>query len=277
MKREDIRVAILRIEGTNCEQESFDAFRRLGTRPEFVHLKQLLNIDCDKNERRSLFDFQCIMIPGGFSAGDYVRAGAIFAARMKSRLLGELKEYVKQEYPILGICNGFQVLIETGLLPGTDEIISGHPRACLMTNDSNRFECRPTYLRHDNRGKCIFTRKIRKGEIRLIPSAHAEGKLVFSPEDKDILRRMEDNDQIVFRYVNPDGELAGYPWNPNGSVDNIAGICNHIGNVFGMMPHPERVFYRFQHPDWTRKLTDNLYGDGKDIFEAVINYIEKKF
>lgn len=277
MKREDIRVAILRIEGTNCEQESFDAFRRLGTRPEFVHLKQLLNIDCDKNERRSLFDFQCIMIPGGFSAGDYVRAGAIFAARMKSRLLGELKEYVKQEYPILGVCNGFQVLIETGLLPGTDEIISGHPRACLMTNDSNRFECRPTYLRHDNRGKCIFTRKIRKGEIRLIPSAHAEGKLVFSPEDKDILRRMEDNDQIVFRYVNPDGELAGYPWNPNGSVDNIAGICNHIGNVFGMMPHPERVFYRFQHPDWTRKLTDNLYGDGKDIFEAVINYIEKKF
>ena len=277
MKREDIRVAILRIEGTNCEQESFDAFRRLGTRPEFVHLKQLLNIDCDKNERRSLFDFQCIMIPGGFSAGDYVRAGAIFAARMKSRLLGELKEYVKQEYPILGICNGFQVLIETGLLPGTDEIISGHPRACLMTNDSNRFECRPTYLRHDNRGKCIFTRKIRKGEIRLIPSAHAEGKLVFSPEDRDILRRMEDNDQIVFRYVNPDGELAGYPWNPNGSVDNIAGICNHIGNVFGMMPHPERVFYRFQHPDWTRKLTDNPYGDGKDIFEAVINYIEKKF
>lgn len=277
MKREDIRVAILRIEGTNCEQESFDAFRRLGTRPEFVHLKQLLNIDCDKNERRSLFDFQCIMIPGGFSAGDYVRAGAIFAARMKSRILGELKEYVKQEYPILGICNGFQVLIETGLLPGTDEIISEHPRACLMTNDSNRFECRPTYLRHDNRGKCIFTRKIGKGEIRLIPSAHAEGKLVFSPEDKNILKRMEENDQIVFRYVNPDGELAGYPWNPNGSVDNIAGICNRIGNVFGMMPHPERVFYRFQHPDWTRKLTDNLYGDGKDIFEAVINYIEKKF
>ncbi|RLF50206.1 MAG: phosphoribosylformylglycinamidine synthase subunit PurQ, partial [Thermoplasmata archaeon] len=104
MKKGDIRVAILRIEGTNCEQESFDAFRRLGTRPEFVHLKQLLNIDCDKNEKRSLFDFQCIMIPGGFSAGDYVRAGAIFAARMKSRLLGELKEYVKQEYPILGIC-----------------------------------------------------------------------------------------------------------------------------------------------------------------------------
>ena len=277
MKNGDIRVAILRIEGTNCEQESFDAFRRLGTRPEFVHLKQLLNIDCDKNEKRSLFDFQCIMIPGGFSAGDYVRAGAIFAARMKSRLLGELKEYVKQEYPILGICNGFQVLIETGLLPGTDEIISEHPRACLMTNDSNRFECRPTYLRHDNRGKCIFTRKIGKGEIRLIPSAHAEGKLVFSPEDENILKRMEENDQIVFRYVNPDGELAGYPWNPNGSVDSIAGICNHIGNVFGMMPHPERVFYRFQHPDWTRKLTDNLYGDGKDIFEAVINYIEKKF
>jgi phosphoribosylformylglycinamidine synthase len=277
MKREDIRVGILRIEGTNCEQESFDAFKRLGVKPEFVHLKQLLGIDCDEGERRSLFDFQCIMIPGGFSAGDYVRAGAIFAARMKSKLSKELKEYVGQEYPILGVCNGFQVLIELGLLPGIDEIMSEHPRACLMTNDSNRFECRPTYLRHDNRGKCIFTRNIRKGEIRLIPSAHAEGKLVFPrDEEKAILKKLEDNDQIVFRYVDPEGNIAGYPWNPNGSTDNIAGICNHIGNVFGMMPHPERVFYRYQHPDWTRRSPEG-YGDGKDIFESVISYIERKF
>lgn len=277
VKRGEIKVGILRIEGTNCEQESFDSFKRLGVNPEFVHLKQLLGVDCDKGENRSLFDYQCIMIPGGFSAGDYVRAGAIFAARMKSKLSKDLEEYVKQEYPILGVCNGFQVLIELGLLPGIDEIISKYPKACLMTNDSNRFECRPTYLRHDNRGKCVFTRRIKRGEIRLIPSAHAEGKLVFpSREEEKILRNLEENDQVVFRYVDPDGNLAGYPWNPNGSIDNIAGICNYIGNVFGMMPHPERVFYRFQHPDWTRRESDTN-GDGKAVFESVIEYIEKKF
>lgn len=277
MKREEIKIGILRIEGTNCEKESFDSFKRLGVNPEFVHLKQLLGIDCEKEEKRSLFDYQCIMIPGGFSAGDYIRAGAIFAARIKSRLFKDLREYVEQEYPILGVCNGFQVLIELGLLPGIKEIISDYPKACLMTNDSNRFECRPTYLRHDNRGKCIFTKKIGKGEIRLIPSAHAEGKLVFPiGEEKKIIKEMEENDQIVFRYVDPEGNLAGYPWNPNGSVDNIAGICNYIGNVFGMMPHPERVFYGFQHPNWTRKdLTTD--GDGKAIFESTIDYIMKKF
>ncbi|HDO19429.1 MAG TPA: phosphoribosylformylglycinamidine synthase subunit PurQ, partial [Thermoplasmatales archaeon] len=90
-----------------------------------------------------------------------------------------------------------------------------------------------------------------------------------------IIRRLEENDQIVFRYVDPDGSLAGYPWNPNGSIDNIAGICNYIGNVFGMMPHPERVFYNFQHPDWTRN--KNVIGDGRTIFESVIKYIEKRF
>lgn len=275
MKREEIRVGILRIEGTNCEQESFDSFRRVGVRPEFVHLKQLLGMDCEKEERRSIFDYQCIMLPGGFSAGDYVRGGAIFASRIKSRLSRDIEEYVRMEYPILGVCNGFQILIELGLLPGIDEVMSRHPKACLMTNDSNRFECRPTYLRHDNDGKCVFTRLIRKSEIRLIPSAHAEGKLVLEEPEK-MIKEMEKNDQIVFRYVDPEGKTAGYPWNPNGSIDNIAGICNHIGNVFGMMPHPERVFYRYQHPDWTRG-RESMYGDGRDIFESVVRYIEKKF
>ena len=276
MKREDIRIAILRIEGTNCEEETFRAFARLGVNPEYVHLKQLLGIDCRKNERRDIFDFHCLVIPGGFSAGDYIRAGTIFAARIKSKLLKELKEFVIQEYPIMGICNGFQVLIELGLLPGIDEIISDYPKACLMTNDSNRFECRPTYLKCENRGKCVFTRKIKRGKIRLFPSAHAEGKFVLPfGKEKEMLKKMEENDQIVFRYVDPDGNYAGYPWNPNGSVDNIAGICNHIGNVFGIMPHPERVFYGYQHPDWTRHGYREL-GDGRDIFESVIDYLIRK-
>ncbi|HID25567.1 MAG TPA: phosphoribosylformylglycinamidine synthase subunit PurQ [Thermoplasmata archaeon] len=278
MKEEEMRIAILRIEGTNCEQESFDAFARLGTKPEFVHLKQLLGVDCTKDECRDVFDYHCIMIPGGFSAGDYVRAGAIFAARVKSKLREKLVQYVKEEHPLIGVCNGFQVLIELGLLPGVDEIISETPKACLMTNDSNRFECRPTLLKHENRGTCVFTRKIPKEAVRLIPVAHAEGKLMFPLNEQDrYLKELKDNDQIVFRYVDPDGNYAGYPWNPNGSVSNIAGICNNLGNVFGMMPHPERVFYRFQHPDWTRYNNVNSSGDGRAVFESVIYYLKKRF
>ncbi len=278
LKKQDIKIAILRIEGTNCEQESHDAFENLGTKPEFVHLKQLLHIDCNKDEKRNLSDFQCLMIPGGFSAGDYIRAGAIFAARIKSKLQKELKEYVEQEYPILGVCNGFQVLTELGLLPAIKDTISPTPKACLTINDSDRFECRPTYLKHENNGKCIFTKKIQKNEIRLIPSAHAEGKLLFPLDmQNDFINDLEKNDQIVFKYVDSEGNYAGYPWNPNGSPQNIAGICNHIGNVFGMMPHPERVLDRYQHPDWTQKSKDIKEGDGKAVFESVIDYICKRF
>lgn len=278
MKKKDVKIAVLRIEGTNCEQESYDAFKRLGANPEFVHLKQLLHIDCNKNEKRNVSDFQCIMVPGGFSAGDYIRAGAIFAARIKSKIGKDLEKFVKQEYPILGVCNGFQVLTELGLLPGIDRIMKNIPDACLNINDSNRFECRPTLLKHENNGKCVFTSKIAKNEIRLIPSAHAEGKLLF-PLDKqeEYLKKLEKNDQIVFRYVDPNGDYAGYPWNPNGSFSNLAGICNDIGNVFGMMPHPERTYYFHQHSNWTRKKNNKNIGDGRAVFESVLDYICKRF
>jgi phosphoribosylformylglycinamidine synthase len=278
LKLKDIKIAILRIEGTNCEQESYDAFKRLGASPEFVHLKQLLNIDCNKDEIRKISQYQCLMIPGGFSAGDYIRAGAILAARIKSKLNKDVVEFVKKGYPILGVCNGFQVLIELGLLPGINKIITQVPDACLNINDSNRYECRPTLLKHENNGKCVFTSKIPKNDIRLIPSAHTEGKLLFPLEkQQQYLKILENNDQIVFRYVDFDGNYAGYPWNPNGSPMNIAGICNPQGTVFGMMPHPERTFYKFQHPNWTATGLGNNIGDGRAIFESVLDYISKKF
>jgi phosphoribosylformylglycinamidine synthase len=278
LKKKDIKIAVIRIEGTNCEQESFDAFKRLGASPEFVHLKQLLNIDCNKDEKRDVFDYQCLMIPGGFSAGDYIRAGAIFAARIKSKLQKKLVEFVKQEYPILGICNGFQVLIELGLLPGINNIYNQIPDSCLTINDSNRFECRSTLLKHENRGKCIFTSNIKKNSILLIPSAHAEGKLLFPLDRKEeYLKKLDHNDQIVFRYVDPDGNYSGYPWNPNGSIGNIAGICNNIGNVFGMMPHPERTFYKYQNSDWTINGLNNNFGNGRAVFDSIIDYVCKHF
>ncbi len=275
MRTNQVRVCVLRIEGTNCEEETFQAFRRLGTRPEKVHLKQLTGIDVTHEEKRSLSDYQVLALPGGFSAGDYVRAGAIFAARMKSRLSTDLVDFVKSGKPVLGICNGFQILVETGLLPAMSGVMSEYPEAVLGTNDSGRFECRPTLLKKVNRGSCVFTSKIPEDKISVIPSAHAEGKLMFPLEDADrILHELEDNDQIVFKYVDPEGHIAGYPWCPNGSTANIAGICNRDGNVFGLMPHPERVFFRFTHPDWTR--TTDGPGDGRAVFESVIEYVTKK-
>jgi phosphoribosylformylglycinamidine synthase len=270
-----VKVCVLRIEGTNCEEEMFLSFKRLGAKPEKVHLKQLTGTDVSHEERRSLSDFHILALPGGFSAGDYVRAGAIFAARMKSRLSKELVDFVKSGKPVLGVCNGFQILVESGLLPAMSGIMSEYPEAVLGTNDSGRFECRPTLLKKVNRGSCAFTSRISHDKISLIPSAHAEGKLMF-PLDRSrkIVRELEDNDQIVFKYVDPEGNLAGYPWCPNGATENIAGICNREGNVFGLMPHPERVFFRFTHPDWTRE--PDGPGDGRAVFESVLDYATKK-
>jgi phosphoribosylformylglycinamidine synthase len=275
MKASQARVCVLRIEGTNCEEEMFLSFKRLGARPEKIHLKQLTGTDVSQEEKRSLSDYHILALPGGFSAGDYVRAGAIMAARMKSRLSKDLVDFVKSGKPVLGVCNGFQILVETGLLPAMSGIMSEYPEAVLGTNDSARFECRPTLLKKINRGSCVFTSRISPEKISLIPSAHAEGKLMFPLDrSKQIVRELEDNDQIVLKYVDPEGRLAGYPWCPNGATDNIAGICNREGNVFGLMPHPERVFFRFTHPDWTRE--PDGPGDGRAVFESVMEYITKK-
>ncbi|OGS57026.1 MAG: phosphoribosylformylglycinamidine synthase subunit PurQ [Euryarchaeota archaeon RBG_19FT_COMBO_56_21] len=275
MKASQVKVCVLRIEGTNCEEESFAAFKRLGTKPEKVHLKQLTGADVSHEEKRDLSDYQILVLPGGFSAGDYVRAGAIFAARMKSKLSKDLIEFIRARKPVIGICNGFQILVETGLLPAMSGVMSEVPEAVLGTNDSGRFECRPTLLRKVNRDSCVFTAKISPDKVSLIPSAHAEGKLMFPLDrSKKIVRELEDNDQIVFKYVDPEGNLAVYPWCPNGSTDNIAGICNREGNVFGLMPHPERVFFRFTHPDWTR--APDGPGDGRAVFESVLEYVTKR-
>jgi len=266
MRPEDVRVCVLRIEGTNCEDEMADAFLAVGAQAEKVHLKQLIG-SSSAEMRRDLEDYDVLALPGGFSAGDYVRAGAIFAARMKSGIGKDIKKFVEDERPVLGVCNGFQVLVELGLLPSFDETMSPTATAALYTNDSGRFECRPTILRNDNRGKCIFSSSIEKGKVLMMPSAHAEGKLMS--READFIQKLEDNDQIVFRYVGESGNKAEYPWNPNGSESDIAGICNPAGNVMGMMPHPERVITRFTHPDWTRSRPSEE-GDGLPIFRSVM-------
>ncbi len=278
MKRASIRVGVVFIEGTNCEQESAVYFRMLGAQAEKVHLKQLTG-DAPPELRRDLEDYDILMIPGGFAAGDYVRAGTIFAARMRSRLAKELTEFVKAGKPVFGVCNGFQVLVEAGLLPALGGVMTDQPEAVLATNDSSHYECRPSLLKLENGGSCVFTRGLKHGQVVTFISSHAEGKLLL-PRDRErkMLKELEDNDQIVFRFVDDRGRYAGYPWNPSGTTHNIAALCNREGNVFGVQPHPERCFFRHLHPDWTRtEGGDPVYGDGKGIFESALQYVEKRF
>ena len=262
------KVCVLRIEGTNCEDEMAAAFEMVGHETEKVHLKQLIG-DCPKDLERNLMDYDVLALPGGFSAGDYIRAGAIFAARIRSAIGEDVSSFVDDGRPVIGVCNGFQILVELGLLPASAGVTTV-PEAALYVNDSGRFECRPTMLRMDNHGSCLWTSRIAKGDVVMFPSAHAEGHLLFPKgKEADVIRTLEDNDQIVFRYVDADGNEPEYPWNPNGSISDIAGICNPDGNVIGMMPHPERAMTRFNHPDWTRGY-DNEDGDGLKLFQSIV-------
>jgi len=158
-------IAILRMEGTNNEEDIYNAFAALKYPVEMVHLKQFTG-EAKKELQKSIFDYDGIVIPGGFSAGDYIRAGAIFGARLK-KISKELKEFVREGRIIGGICNGFQVLTEAGLLPGIDDVIVSKPQISLGVNDSGRFECRHIFLKHEN--KCFFTEKYEKNEILQVP------------------------------------------------------------------------------------------------------------
>lgn len=271
MKRSDVNVCILRVGGTNCDAETRRAFKELSVNAEIVHFNELL-------KKRNLFDYDGLVFPGGFAYGDYVRAGVIWAKSVAAKLGPELRKYVEEERPILGICNGFQVLTEAGLLPAFDRI-SEYPEAALASNFPPGYRCRWVHLKHENNGKCIFTQKIQKSMVLRIPVSHAEGRLIF-PKEKETtyLKKLYADDQLVFRYCNADGTYADgkYPANPNGAFHDIAGICNPSGTVFGLMPHPERAFFGWQLPDWTRRETLPEFGDGKLVFESMVEFLLKK-
>lgn len=272
MIREDGRVCVIRVGGTNCDAETERALEELGVKADICHLSMIV-------KKRNLLDYEGLIIPGGFSFGDYVRAGAILAKGFLAKLGRDLKDFVDEGRPVLGICNGFQVLVEAGLLPGFNGI-SEYPEAALATNVPIGYRCRWIYLKHENRGDCAFTTSIPRGKVLRMPVAHAEGRFLF-PRDKEgqYLNRLYDNDQLVFRYCNEEGDDAKceYPSNPNGSFHDIAGICNSDGTIFGLMPHPERAFYGWQLPDWTRIKKIQKYGDGKIIFQSMVDYIKEKF
>jgi len=271
MKREEIRVCVLRVGGTNCDAETRRSFEALGVRAEVVHVNDIV-------KKGNLLEYSALVFPGGFAYGDYVRAGAIWAKWVLVKLGKKLKTFADEGRPILGICNGFQVLVEAGLLPGF-EGMSPYPEAVLATNDPPGYNCRWIYLKHEGKGKCAFTWKILEGKVLHVPVAHSEGRFMFPKEkEKRCLERLCANDQLVFRYCDADGGYAEgrFSTNPNGSFYDIAGICNSEGTVFGLMPHPERAFYWWQRPDWTRQERMSEFGDGKLIFESLVGYLEKR-
>ncbi|UCE29053.1 MAG: phosphoribosylformylglycinamidine synthase I [Candidatus Bathyarchaeota archaeon] len=269
--QEDVRICILRVGGTNCDAETKRAFDDAGAKAEIVHLNEAV-------EKGNLSDYNAIVIPGGFSYGDHVRAGAIWAKEVMAKLGSELLKLAEEGRPVLGICNGFQVLVEAGLLPGFKGV-SKYPEAALATNVPIGYYCGWVHVRHVNSGRCIFTQKIPKGKMLRMPVAHAEGRFIFSKENEEaLLEQLRDNDQLVFVFCSENGGPAGgkYPANPNGSFYDIAGLCNAEGTIFGLMPHPERAYYRWQQPDWTQTDAASPYGDGRLVFESMVEYLKAK-
>jgi phosphoribosylformylglycinamidine synthase len=260
------RVIILRTAGTNCDIETGFAFEKCGAEIELVHINELLR------KEKELSDYQILAIPGGFTYGDDVAAGKILANELKYKLLDKIKRFISEGKLIIGICNGFQVLVKAGLLPGSNGF---RQEATLMLNDSGKFEDRWVYLKTQNSKlktqRCIWIKDL--PEIIYLPIAHAEGK--FTVEDDKVLKRLRENNQIVFQYCDKDGNSADYPINPNGSIENIAGICDLTGRIFGLMPHPERHFLFQQHPQWTRLKSNTKFGDGAEIFRNGVEYAKR--
>ncbi|MDI6759008.1 MAG: phosphoribosylformylglycinamidine synthase I [Candidatus Omnitrophota bacterium] len=261
------KVCVLRTAGTNCDKETAFAFVKAGAEACLVHINRFID------QQAKFSDYQILAIPGGFSYGDDVAAGKILANELKYRFAQDLREFIAQGKLIIGICNGFQVLVKAGILPGNCNF---EQEVSLIINDSGKFEDRWVYLRTSHiayctsQNKCVWTKNL--PQIIYLPVAHGEGK--FITKDKMVLERLKNTGQVVFQYCDEEGKAASYPYNPNGSTDNIAGICDISGRILGLMPHPERHIEFYQHPRWTaRKNKDG--GNGLEIFRNGVNYVKK--
>jgi phosphoribosylformylglycinamidine synthase I len=231
-----MKFGVIIFPGSNCDYDAYMAIKTV--------IKQ--KVEFLWHQDSSLHDCDCVILPGGFSYGDYLRTGAI--ARFSS-IMKEVMDFARDGGVVVGICNGFQILLEAGLLPGA-----------MLRNTSLRFICKFVHIKAEDQ-KTPFTNRCKKGQVLKIPIAHTDGNY-FIPEDG--LRRLKENNQIVFRYCDEDGNINPES-NPNGSLDGIAGICNPNRNVLGMMPHPERA-------------SESMLGseDGKYIFESIVGFLGKR-
>ncbi len=263
-----VRAIVLRAAGINCDMETEHALELAGAKAERVHINRIIE---DKN---MLDEYQIIVFPGGFSYGDDVAAGKILANQVVHHLREPLEKFIDDGKLVLGICNGFQVLVKTGILPGNGS--ANHQEEVTITdNDSGKFEDRWVYLAPQTE-KCIF---IEPGRQIYLPIAHAEGKVVT--KDAATLENLKSAGQVAFKYVDKNGNEGDYPINPNGSMESIAGLTDTTGRVMGLMPHPERFVRPSQHPHWTRLRGTRDEGrgtresDGMTIFNNAVKYIKE--
>jgi phosphoribosylformylglycinamidine synthase len=249
--------------GINCDYETQHAFNLVGADAKRVHINDII----DKME--NLEDYQILAFPGGFSFGDDISSGKVLANKMKFNIFGDLQKFIDDGKVIIGICNGFQSMVKLGILPAFERNYKKQVTT-LTFNDSGRFEDRWVYLRINPKSRCIFTKNI---DMLYLPVRHGEGKFVA----KEIfLQKLNKNNQVALWYVDEKGNLSGYPWNPNGSLENIAGICDGTGRIFGLMPHPEAYLYKTNNPRWTReKLSEE--GMGVKIFRNAVDFIKENF
>ncbi len=246
--------------GINCEQESRYAIEKCGGKADIVHINRVID------SPKLLEDYNFLFLPGGFSFGDDLGSGKVFSNKLRFRLSEQLSSFVEDEKLVMGVCNGFQVLVKMGLLPVPDF----KQRVTLTGNDSGHFEDRWVFLKVNQQSPCVFTSGM---DYTYLPVRHGEGK--FISKDEKVLEELEKEELIVLQYVDEKGKLAGYPSNPNGSDRNIAAICDKTGYVFGMMPHPEAFNSVENCPYWT--LGTIKEARGLHFFRNAVSYLEKEF
>lgn len=259
-----VKTLVLRAAGINCDVETEYALRLAGASAERLHINKVI-------ENPDLLEgFHILVVPGGFSYGDDVAAGKILSNQIIHHLAEKIEKFIDDGKLVLGICNGFQVLVKTGILPRLeDEKIGTTQKVTITDNDSGKFEDRWVYLNTED-SPSVFLKDM---DRLYLPVAHAEGKVVTA--DENILEKLKTDKHIALRYTDKDGGEPGYPANPNGSVHSIAGLCDKTGRILGLMPHPERYIHPTQHPHWTR--IEKPDPDGLKIFTNAVNYIKQNF
>jgi phosphoribosylformylglycinamidine synthase len=259
------KVLIITGYGVNCEAESAHAWKLAGADPEQVHLNDLLN------SPDRLSSYQAMMFIGGFSYGDHMTSGHVFALRVKHHMQAELQQFIDDGKLIMGICNGFQVMTKMGLLPGLDGNCFD-PTVALMQNDCGTFQNFWVDVRFEEESPCVFTKGL--GTLPL-PIRHGEGKIFTL--DTELLERMESEGCVAARYVDGDNQpTQEFPANPNGSLHAIAGLTDPTGRIFGMMPHPEAYLFPENHPNWDKqKQAGTLpeHGLGLKLFQNAVEHI----
>ena len=268
MEKSDVKILVITGFGLNCEKETAAAFNYCGATAELVHLNDILH------SKRSLSEFQILAFIGGFSFGDHLGAGTIFANRVKFQLRDQLEKFIADGKLVIGICNGFQTLSRLGMVPA----LNGQyfvQQAALAHNDCGTFRDDWCHLKANPASPCIFTKNI---DLVRLPIRHGEGKFVA---DDKMLEEIEKKNLVALRYANADGSIATeFPALPNGSLNSIAGICDESGRLFGLMPHPEAFMSPFNSPTWTTdKLNGKLpeEGEGAVFFRNAVNFAAKNF